>query len=61
MRNVASIQVHLFSFLGEVNIAAEIDSGYKLLLEKHNNQVKTTEILSKIINSLKFCGNVNFL
>jgi len=26
-----------------VNIAAEIDSGYKFLLEKHNNQVMKTE------------------
>jgi len=25
---------------GKVNIAAVIDSGYKLLLEKHNNPVK---------------------
>jgi len=34
-----SIQVDLFIF-GRVNIAAVIDSGYKLLLEKHNNPVK---------------------
>jgi len=39
-----------------VNIVAEIDLGYELLLEKHNNQVKKTEILSKIINCSKFCG-----
>jgi len=26
-----------------VNIAAVIDRGYKLLLEKHNNPVKKTE------------------
>jgi len=38
-----------------VNIAAEIDSGYKLLLEKDNKQVKT-KILSEIINHFKFCG-----
>jgi len=38
-RKHISIQVHLL-FLGKVNIAGEIDSGYKLLLEKHNNQVK---------------------
>ena len=31
------------SLLGKVNIAAEIDSGYKLAIEKHNNQVKKTE------------------
>jgi len=34
-----SIQVDL-QFFGKVNIAAVIDSGYKLLLEKHNNTVK---------------------
>jgi len=39
-----------------VNIAAVIDTGYKLLLEKHNNPVKKTEILCKIINCLKFFG-----
>jgi len=33
-----------------------IDSGYKLLLEEHNNTVKKTEILCKIINCLKFFG-----
>ena len=44
------------SLLGKVNIAAEIDSGYKLAIEKHNNQVKKNrEILSKIINCIKFC------
>jgi len=38
-----------------VNIAAVIDSGYKLLLEKHNNPVKKTN-LYKIINCLNFFG-----
>jgi len=51
-----SIQVDL-SFFGKVNIAAVIDSGYKLLLEKHNNPAEKTEILCKIINCLKFFGN----
>jgi len=52
-----SIQaVHLL-FYGKVNIAAVIDSGYKLLLEKHNNpDIKKTEILCKIMNCLKFFG-----
>jgi len=41
-----------------VNIAAVIDSGYKLLLEKRNNPVKKkTKNLCKIINCLKFFGN----
>jgi len=43
--------------LVKVNIAAVIDSGYKLLLEKHNIPVKKTKILYKIINCLKFFGN----
>jgi len=33
-----------------VSIAAVIDSGFKLLLERHNNPDKKTEILCKIIN-----------
>jgi len=38
-----------------VNIAAVIDSGYKLLLEMHNNPVKKkTAILCKIMNCSKF-------
>jgi len=36
---IINIQVDLL-FVGKVNIAAVIDSGYKLLLEKHNNPVK---------------------
>ena len=54
------IQVDL-SFFGKVNIAAVIDLGYKLLLEKHNNPIKKTEILCKIINCLKFWENLNFV
>ena len=46
-----------FLFFGKVNIAAVIDSGYKLLLEKHNNPVKKTKILCKIIDFLKYFGN----
>ena len=34
-----SIHVDLWCF-GKVNIAAVIDAGYKLLLEKHNNPDK---------------------
>jgi len=41
---------------GKVNVAAVTDSGYKLLLEKHNSPVKEVEILGKIINCLKFFG-----
>jgi len=40
-----------------VNVAAVTDSGYKLLLETHNNPVKKKqEILCKIINCSKFFG-----
>jgi len=49
-----SIQVDL-SFLRKVNIAAEIDSGYKLLLEKHKNQVEKTNFVENI-NCLIFFG-----
>jgi len=38
-----------------VNIAAVIYSGYKLLLEKHNNPDKKKKFY-KIINSLNFFG-----
>jgi len=41
-----SIQVDL-QFFGKVNIAAVIDSGYKLLLEKHNNTVKKKRFCGK--------------
>jgi len=41
-----------------INIADVIDSGYKLLLEKHNHPVKKTEILCKIINCLTFFGKL---
>ena len=41
-----SIQVDL-QFYGKVNIAAVIDSGYKLLLEKHNNTVKKKRFCGK--------------
>jgi len=37
-----------------------MDSGYKLLLEKHNNPVKKTEILCKIINVFEM-ENLNFI
>jgi len=52
-----SIQVDP-KFFGKVNIAAVIYSGYKLLLEKHNNPVKK-QILYEIINCLNFFGKFN--
>jgi len=53
---IISIQV-TFYFLVRRTLQAVIDSGYKLLLQKHNNPVKKTKILCKIINCLKFFGN----
>jgi len=38
------IQVDLW-FFGKVNVAAVTDSGYKRLLEKHNNPVQKNENL----------------
>jgi len=52
---IINIQVDLL-FFGKANIAAVIDSEYKLLLEKHNNPVKEIEILCEIINCLIFFG-----
>ena len=46
-----------FSLLGSVNIRDQIDSGYKIAIARHNEQVKRNrEVLSKIIDCLKFCG-----
>jgi len=39
-----------------VNIAAVIYSGYKLLVEKHNNPVKKIQMLYITINCLNFFG-----
>ncbi|XP_069936675.1 zinc finger MYM-type protein 1-like [Cherax quadricarinatus] len=45
------------SMLGKVNIAAQIDSAYKISIAKHNEEVeKNRNVLSKIINCIKFCG-----
>ena len=56
-----SIKVDLL-FFGKVNIAVAIDSGYKLLLEKHNNPLqKKREILYKIINCRKLFGENKFI
>ena len=45
------------SMLGKADIAAQIDSGYKLSIAKHNEEVKKNrDTLSKIINCVKFCG-----
>lgn len=50
------------SLLGKVNIAAQIDTAYKLSVAKHNEQVrKNRDVLSKIINCVKFCEKFELL
>lgn len=45
------------SLLGRVNIAEQLDTAYKLSIARHNEQVrKNRDVLSKIINCVKFCG-----
>ena len=45
------------TMVGNVNIAEEIDSGYRLFIVRHNERVtKNRDALSKIIDCLKFCG-----
>lgn len=43
--------------IGKINIATQLDSAYRLSIQKHNEQVKKNRyILSKIINCIRFCG-----
>ena len=52
MNNVISL-----GFLGMVDIATQIDSGYQLSIAKHNEKMsKNRMVLSKIMNCIKFCG-----
>lgn len=47
-----------FKLLGTMDIRSQIDSGYKLGIKRHNEQVsKNRNILEKILNCVKFCGN----
>ena len=42
---------------GKINIAAQLDEGYRIGIRKHNEEVdKNRHILSKIIDCVKFCG-----
>ena len=53
LKNVVSL-----AMLGKVNIASHLSEAYRLNINKHNDEVrKNREILSKIIDCLKFCGN----
>ena len=45
------------SLLGRTDIAVELNTGYMLSVARHNDQVrKNIDILSKVINCVKFCG-----
>lgn len=53
LRNVFDLAV-----LGKVNIATQLSEGYRLNIAKQNDEVrKNREIISKIIDCIKFCGN----
>ena len=50
------------SMLGASNIASAIDSGHALRIARYNTEVqKNRDALSKIIDCIKLCGNVNYL
>lgn len=49
-----SVKLAMF---GKVNIAAQLNEGYRLGIRQHNEEVdKNRHILSKIIDCIKFCG-----
>lgn len=42
---------------GNINIAAQLDEGYRIEIRKHNEEVdKNRHILSKTIDCVKLCG-----
>ena len=46
-----------FSALGRVNIATQLDEGYRLAVLRHNDEVsKNRHILNRLIQCVKFCG-----
>lgn len=55
LQNEASLKV-----LGTINIFDKIDSGYKIRIQRHNEEIdKNRYILEKILNCIKFCGQHN--
>lgn len=49
-----------FQLLGKTNISASLSTAYAENIRKHNESVeKNRQILSKVIDILKFCGNCN--
>ncbi|KAK0152071.1 Zinc finger MYM-type protein 1 [Merluccius polli] len=46
-----------FATTGRVNIATQLDEGYRLAVRRHNNEVsKNPHILNRLIQCVKFCG-----
>ncbi|XP_025410376.1 zinc finger MYM-type protein 1-like [Sipha flava] len=55
LQNEANLKV-----LGTINIFDKIDSGYKIRIQRHNEEIdKNRYILEKILNCIKFCGQHN--
>ena len=45
------------TMVGNLNVAEEIDSGYRLFIVKHNERVtKNRDALPNMTDCLKFCG-----
>lgn len=45
------------SALGRVNIATQLDEGYRLAVRRHNDEVsKNRHVLNRLIKCVKFCG-----
>ncbi|KAK0143088.1 Zinc finger MYM-type protein 1 [Merluccius polli] len=43
--------------LGKVNIACQLDDGYRISIQRHNEQVKKKRhSLSQIVDCIRFCG-----
>ena len=46
-----------YAVLGRVNIGCQLDSAYRLNIQKHNEEVAQNRyILNKLIDAVKFCG-----
>ena len=46
-----------FCGFGRVNIATQLDEGYRLAVRRHNDEVnKNRHILNRLIQCVKFCG-----
>ena len=46
-----------FATIGRVNIATQLDEGYRLAVRRHNDEVsKNRHIVTRVIQCVKFCG-----